>query len=108
AADLQLARWLSYLGPHGIGNPGPLFLARNVALERPRLVKEAHLKACLVTDGDRLEAIGFGLAERYPPEAVAATRWDVLFRLERNEWRGSASAQARLVDLRPAGSPALA
>ena len=105
-ADLELAHWLSYLGPHGIGNPGPLFLARNVVLERPRLVKDAHLKACLSTESGRLEAIGFGMAERHPPAAVAASRWDVLFRLERNEWRGSASAQARLVDMRPAGPPA--
>ena len=108
AADLELARWLSYLGPHGIGNPGPLFLARNVTLESPRLVKEAHLKACLTADGGRLEAIGFGMAERHSPESVGASRWDVLFRLECNEWRGSASAQARLVDMRPAGAPALA
>jgi single-stranded-DNA-specific exonuclease len=105
-ADLELAHWLSYLGPHGMGNPGPLFLARNVTLERPRLLKEAHLKACLATESGRLQAIGFGMAERHPPEAVAASRWDVLFRLERNEWRGRESAQARLIDLRRASAPA--
>jgi single-stranded-DNA-specific exonuclease len=101
-ADLDLAHWLSYLGPHGIGNPGPLFLARRVELEGARLVGEKHLKAVLAADGGRLEAIGFGMAERHPPDALEGSRWDVLFRLERNEWRGAARAQARIVDLRPA------
>ena len=101
AADLDLAHWLSYLGPHGIGNPGPLFLARRVELEGARLVGEKHLKAVLAADGAHLEAIGFGMAERYPPVALAGSRFDVLFRLERNEWRGTARPQARLVDLRP-------
>jgi len=98
--DLQLAHWLSYLGPHGVGNPGPLFLARSVSLDRPRLVGQDHLKAALTTEEGRLDAIGFGLAERYPPEALGPERHDVLFRLERNEWRGVVRAQARLVDLR--------
>jgi len=104
-ADLDLAHWLSYLGPHGVGNPGPLFLARGVALERGRLVGDKHVKAVLAGEGGRLEAIGFGLAERHPPESLADSPWDVLFKLERNEWRGSVRAQARLVDLRPSGPP---
>jgi len=102
AADLDLAHWLSYLGPHGIGNPAPLFLARGVSLDRARQVGDKHLKAVISTDGGRLEAIGFGLAERHPPQALAGSEWDVLFKLERNEWRGSVRAQARLVDLRVA------
>jgi single-stranded-DNA-specific exonuclease len=100
--DLELAHWLSYLGPHGIGNPGPLFLARRVGLEGARVVGERHLKAVLTSEAGSLEAIGFDLAERYPPDAVRAGLFDVLFRLERNEFRGVARAQARLVDLRPA------
>jgi hypothetical protein len=42
------------------------------------------------------------MAERHPPDTLAGSRWDVLFRLERNEWRGVARTQARIVDLRPA------
>jgi single-stranded-DNA-specific exonuclease len=106
AADLELARWLSYLGPHGVGNPGPLFLARGVRLDGPRLVSERHVKARLTTPGGRLDAIGFGLGERHPPAALERGLHDVLFRLERNEWRGVARAQARLVDVRPCdGAP---
>jgi len=102
--DLDLVHWLEYLGPHGVGNPGPLFFAPSVALSGARTVGESHLKVRLAGAGGGLDAIGFGLAERHPPEAVEAHSHDVLFRLERNEWRGTAKPQAKLADLRPSGS----
>jgi single-stranded-DNA-specific exonuclease len=100
-ADVQLAHWLGYLGPHGIGNPGPVFRARGLEVGPAREVGQGHLKAVLRHDGASLDAIGFGMAERIPPESLRFGRWDALFRLERNEWRGRVSAQAKLVDLRP-------
>lgn len=101
AADLELVHWLGYLGPHGIGNPGPLFRAHGLRLGGARVVGERHLKAVLEQGGARMPAIGFGLAERFPPDRCSNQRFDALFRLERNEWRGRVSVQANLVDLRP-------
>ena len=102
--DLQLVHWMTYLGPHGIGNPGPLFLSRGVTLERAKVVGENHLKVAFVQGRARLDAIGFGLADRFPVAGLGSGPHDVLFRLERNEWQGTARPQARLVDVRPAGS----
>lgn len=102
-ADLDLVHWLAYLGPHGIGNPRPLFLARGVALEGPRRVGDTHLKVSLADGPARLDAIGFGLAERFPPESLGPGPYDVLVKLERNEWRGVARPQAQIVDVRPGG-----
>ena len=102
--DLQLVHWMSYLGPHGIGNPGPLFVVSAAALQRAKVVGENHLKATLSQGAGRIDAIGFGLAERHPPEAVMAVPHDVVFRLERNEWRGTSRVQARLIALRASGS----
>ena len=99
--DLDLVRWLAYLGPHGIGNPGPLFRSDGLHLDGPREVGQGHLKAVLRNGRARLEAIGFGVAERYPPESLPPTPHDVLYKVERNEWRGRVSVQARLVDLKP-------
>jgi single-stranded-DNA-specific exonuclease len=99
--DLQLTHWLGYLEPHGIGNPSPLFRARKIGLEGPRVVGANHLKVTLEQSGDRLEAIGFGLADRFPVETLGGGRYDALFRLERNEWRGRARPQAKLAELRP-------
>lgn len=103
-ADLELVHWLSYLGPHGMGNPGPLFQARGVLVDGARVVGEGHLKASLRQGAAKVDGIGFGLAERIPPERVGNGRYDALFRLERNEWRGRVSVQAKLVDLRPVGT----
>lgn len=101
-ADLDLAHWLGYLGPHGMGNPGPLFRARKVRVEQARVVGDGHLKAVLRQGPARVDAIGFGLAERLAPEAIGEEPFDALLRLERNEWRGRTTVQAKLTDLRPA------
>jgi single-stranded-DNA-specific exonuclease len=106
--DAQLAHWFGYLGPHGIGNAGPLLRACSVRLEHPRVVGSGHLKVQLADAGARVEAIGFGLADRFPPDRVREGSWDALFRLEKNEWRGRVQAQARLVDLRRAADWGLA
>jgi single-stranded-DNA-specific exonuclease len=98
--DLELVRWMEYLGPHGVGNPAPLFLAASVNLTGARIVGEGHLKVRLGGESG-LDAIGFGLADRFPPEAVGRETHDALLRLERNEWRGTVRPQARLADLRP-------
>lgn len=101
--DLGLVHWLEYLGPHGIGNARPVFLARGLRLERARVLKEAHLKVRLCSGTVVLDGIGFGLADAHPPEALGSGAWDALLRLERNEWRGVARPQARILDLRPSG-----
>ena len=99
--DLELIHWLEYMGPHGIGNPRPVFVARNVFLEGARAVKEKHLKVVLRDRASTLGAIGFGVADRHPPETLRGGRYDVVLKLERNEWKGIARPQARLLDLRP-------
>jgi len=101
--DVQLVHWMSYLGPHGIGNPGPLLRARDVQLTNARVVGANHLKVAVRQAGASLDAIGFGLADRFAPETLGDAAYDVLFRVERNEWRGRVSAQAKLVDVRPSG-----
>jgi len=99
----ELHHYLRYLGPFGIGNPRPVFWARGV---RPaagaREVGKGHLKLRLADDDAELEAIGFGLARRLPPDRVNGGPLDALFQLRENEYRGVRSLQARLVDLRSA------
>ena len=104
--DVDLVHWMGYLGPHGIGNPGPLLRAREVRLDGARVVGTDHLKVTLRQGAAALDAIGFGLAPAFPPDELGELPYDVLFRVERNEWRGSVRAQAKLVDLRPSGRPA--
>lgn len=102
ALTRELYQFLRYVGPHGISNPRPLFLARGVALAAPaRVVGRGHLKLRLRQDGAVLDGIGFGLARRIPPEVLGSGPLDVVFQLDENEYRGVRSLQARLKDVRP-------
>ena len=104
--DESLYRTLRHLGPFGMGNPRPVFLARGVALpEGARVVGADHLKLRLAEGGHELEGIGFGLARRVPTASLGSGPVDALFHLRENEYRGRRSLQARLVDVRPSGAP---
>lgn len=100
----DLLRYMKYLGPHGIGNPRPLFVARGVTLAQPpRVVGLSHLKLRLRQGETELAAIGFRLAQRLHPKTLGAGPFDVAFQLQENEYRGTRELQANLRDLRPAG-----
>ncbi len=100
----DLAHYLGYLGPHGIGNPRPVFLARGVTLANPpRTVGRGHLKLRLTKDGGVLDAIGWDMADRIG-QGVLGGPLDVLFHIEESEYRGVKRVDARIQDLRP--SPA--
>lgn len=105
-ANRDLHELVRHLGPFGIGNPRPVFWARALEVERPRTVGKAHLKLRLTDGAHELEAIGFDLARRIPPPSLGAGRFDAMFQLTENEYRGRRTLQAKLKDLRPAGRPA--
>jgi len=103
----DLHKYLKHLGPHGIGNPRPIFLARGVTLAgSPRTVGAGHLKLRLRQGGAELGAIGFRLSGRFPPETLGTGPLDVAFQLEENEYRGRRELQANVKDLRLAGEAA--
>ncbi len=102
AADLELAHFARYLGPHGIGNPRPTFWSTGLRVRgRPRQVGSGHLKVRLEQGGVVRDAIGFGLAERIDPDGLVDATVDALFHLEINDFRGRRTPQLRLRDLRP-------
>lgn len=102
----ELYGFLQYMGPHGIGNPGPAFVARGVTLAwPPRIVGSDHLKIRMQQDGSELDSIGFDLAKRVDPRALGRGPLDVVFQLHENEFRGVRNLQARIKDLRPSGDP---
>ncbi|NNG17186.1 MAG: hypothetical protein HKM89_11965 [Gemmatimonadales bacterium] len=102
-----LERLCRHLEPCGMGNPGPVFGVRDVRVEGTRVVGNGHVKTVLRAAGGRLEAIGFRWADRLPEMGSHAV--DVAFKLDRNEYRGRSSLQARLVALsqRGAARPAI-
>jgi len=98
----DLLRYLKYLGPHGIGNPGPSFLVEGIPLSQPpRIVGTDHLKLRLGRGQVELDAIGFQMAIRIPPRSLGTGAVDAVFQLHENEFRGVRHLQARLKDIRP-------
>jgi single-stranded-DNA-specific exonuclease len=99
-ANAELLRLMRHLGPHGVGNPSPVFVARNVSVSGyPKIVGDNHLKLQLVQGSARLPAIGFRMANRL--NDVDVTRAiDVAFQLHLERYNGSEYLQAKLLDLR--------
>jgi single-stranded-DNA-specific exonuclease len=88
---LALAMELEALGPWGQRFPEPLFEGRFEVLDQ-RVVGGSHLKMVLRSrdGGEPVDAIAFNCA----PESLAgSSSVDLLYRVEVNRWRGSASCQ---------------
>ena len=95
----DLERLVRHLEPCGMANPAPVFAVRGVRFADPARVGNGHLRGFLTDGRVRLCAIGFGWADRVP--WLGAGLVDAAFRLERNEYRGQSTLQARLLALVP-------
>ncbi len=100
SATLELEMMLRHFEPFGIGNPAPVFAARNVSVAAvPRVVGRDGLKLRLSgVSGAEIDAIGWGMAEM-APLIYPGVALDVAFRLERDEYQGESRLQAKLADI---------
>jgi single-stranded-DNA-specific exonuclease len=92
---------LRHLEPCGVGNPAPTLLTRGVRLAAPpKIVGKQGLKLRIETEsGERLDAIGWSLGARIR-ELDQSRPFDMVYRLERDEYQGVSRLQARLTDFR--------
>ena len=105
AVTERLAHMLSYLGPFGVGNPAPVFLARQVDLTRPaREVGKGHLKLQITQFDQTLDAIGFGLVDRVDPESLGTGPVDLVFKVKLGVFRGRRQVEAHVLDVRRSDS----
>jgi single-stranded-DNA-specific exonuclease len=103
--DLALANSVVQLAPHGVGNPEPLLLARNLqVMASPRRVGQNHLKMKVRQSGKSgqvVETIGFNLGSYVDILNQVPSPWiDLLFVPERNVWNDREILQLRVKDLR--------
>lgn len=101
-ATPELEKLLAHFEPFGVGNAGPTFVARGVtAIGAPRVIGKDGLRLRLTAGDGELPGVGWGMAH-LAPFATDGARLDVAWKLERDEYRGSSTLQARLLDLVPA------
>jgi single-stranded-DNA-specific exonuclease len=99
-ATEDLEKLLRHLEPFGIGNPGPLFVARDVRVATNATKIGANgVKFGVEAAKGSIEAVGWGLAER-SDELHAGASIDIAYKLERNEFRGRSTLQLGLVDFK--------
>lgn len=89
---------LTRLEPHGIGNPTPLFLLRDVPLRSVQVLKERHLKLYVGNHKRNLEAVWWQAASHHSSLAQAS-EISLLCRPELNEWKGRSTVQLKVVDV---------
>jgi len=94
----DMLKWLHRLGPHGIGNDTPRFLAPRVTIQDSRLVGQdgAHLQFKLREGRVTWNAIAFRAAEQAVPNGELA---DIVYTFRRDNLRGT--LQLEVLDLRP-------
>src|SRR5690348_16334516 len=96
----ELEKLIRYLEPCGPGNPAPVFGVRQARAVGARRVGTNHLRFTLDDASGALPAIAFQWADAIPDHWLAE-RLDVAFRLERDEWQGRTTLQARVAALAP-------
>lgn len=94
--DSLLMSGLRRTGPFGQDNPEPIWAVMNVNVADSRILKEKHLKLTFTDGRNRVDAIGFNMAEKLPDGPV-----DIAFSLHENTWNGRTSLQLNLKDIRP-------
>jgi single-stranded-DNA-specific exonuclease len=96
----DLETLVRHFEPFGIGNPAPVFRSRGACLSAPpRRIGADGLRLTLDVGASRIEAIGWGLAPRAAALDVARPL-DIVYRLERDEYRGASRLQLKLADFR--------
>jgi single-stranded-DNA-specific exonuclease len=92
---------LSGFAPHGLSNPPPLFIGRNLHVEDAVLVgaEKKHIKM-KVSDGNILfDSIAFNLGELFSTLSPD-TLIDIVYSVEMNYWNGRSTIQLKVKDLK--------
>lgn len=106
-AELSLAeagsdfmRGLAYCEPFGCANPVPSFIVRHVSLvEAPQLLKNAHTKCRVFSDGIIKPIIFFNRPDIYERLRERGSEpFSVVAHVVRNEWNGNSSIELQGLD----------
>jgi single-stranded-DNA-specific exonuclease len=104
----QFFHIIKQFAPFGPGNLRPNFIVRNAEIVGyPKIVGKDHLKFRVRTNTGFIDAIAFGMGSRMG-ELTGLARYDIVFSIEENEYRGTITPQLRIADFRRVESPRIA
>lgn len=101
--DLEVVRQLRYFEPFGAGNRRPIFVTKDLMLERePLIMKEKHLKLWLRGDsGTLFEAVWWDGVNRLTGQTLSrGDRIELAYTPEENIWNGTSRLQLVVEDIR--------
>lgn len=84
--DLSLVDELKRFAPFGIGNPGPMLLARDLKVHEVRSLKDSHLKVTFSQERRFINGMLWRCREH--PDLQAGAKVDVAFKPDRNNFGG--------------------
>lgn len=95
--DKSLYSFLKRFEPSGIGNPGPVFLTREVDLLEKKLVGRTkdHLKLKLAKSPSMFDGIGFNLREE-GEKLSEKEKVNIIYSVDENEWNGNVNLQLKV------------
>lgn len=101
--DISLATELTTLEPFGVSNPTPLFLVKDLTVNKVISMGSGKHSKILLTNGEsNFQAVYFGMSpsdlEYYPGESV-----DLICQISINDYRGQSSVQLIVQDMRLSG-----
>ncbi len=99
---LQAIEELQLLEPFGKDNSPPHLALCNLRLQKPPSVigkEKNHLKLFVTDGGQPLEAVGWGMADRFIALKNKNIRLDLAFEPEINEWDNTRRVQLKIEDL---------
>lgn len=97
----QFMQQMAYFEPFGSKNSAPVFMIKDVVLvQKPKLLKEAHVKCVLFADGVIKHAIFFKRPELYHELVAQADKpFSIVAQVMQNYWDGKYTIELQGIDV---------
>lgn len=91
---------IDYLEPFGCENNQPLFYIKRVVLvDKPQLLKDAHVKCLVFADGIIKPVIFFNRPDLFALLMKAQEPFDVVVHVRENIWQGRVNIEFQGIDI---------
>jgi len=98
AINQKMFAIIKQMSPFGPQNMRPVFVARNVQLFSPKIIKETHLKVQVRQGTSLFSAISFGKASFFN-QINTKSRYDIAFLISENHFRDKSYLQLEIRDI---------